>query len=237
LFAESVFAVPYRLPSGRIVTLRGKFDSVDLIGLARSQRVYLQENKAKGDIDELMLRRQLQFDLQTMLYLVALRDGNLIDFHKMPIGGVRYNVIRRPLSGGKGSIKPHKEKVTKKKTTPAETKEHFYKRLAELIEADCPTFFMRWKVEITPGDLHAFEQRFLIPCLESLCDWWEAMENCQFDPWHSTRGNGKIRYHYQHPYGIYNALAEGGSTTLDDYLASGSEAGLSHCTNLFPELT
>ena len=32
LLQEQVFDVPYKLPSGRVVRLRGKFDSVDLIG-------------------------------------------------------------------------------------------------------------------------------------------------------------------------------------------------------------
>ncbi len=68
LMQEQVFDVPYQLPSGRMVRLRGKFDSVDLI----DGGVWLQENKTKGDIDKEQVERQLKFDLQTCLYLVAL---------------------------------------------------------------------------------------------------------------------------------------------------------------------
>jgi len=68
LMQEQVFDVPYTLPSGRVVRLRGKFDSVDLI----DGGVYLQENKSRGDIDKLQVERQLKFDLQTLMYSVAL---------------------------------------------------------------------------------------------------------------------------------------------------------------------
>jgi hypothetical protein len=113
LLAEQVFDVPYPLPSGRTARLRGKLDSVDLIGKGKNIGAWLQENKSKGDIDESQLRRQLSsgFDLQTMIYLTALRsfDWNSIGkdallTHPDNIRGVRYNVVRRPLSGGRGSI-------------------------------------------------------------------------------------------------------------------------------------
>ncbi len=74
LFQEQVFDVPYQLPSGRTVRLRGKWDAVDLIGKGKNARVFLQENKSKGDIDEEAIRRQMLFDLQTLLYLVALQE-------------------------------------------------------------------------------------------------------------------------------------------------------------------
>lgn len=70
LMQEQVFDVPYRLPSGRTVRLRGKFDSIDLI--PSQGGIYIQENKSKGDIDPVNLLRQLRFDIQTMYYIVAL---------------------------------------------------------------------------------------------------------------------------------------------------------------------
>lgn len=113
LMQEEVFHVPYTLPSGRVVYLRGKFDSVDLVGKGKNAGIYLKENKSKGDIDESRMQRQLSFDLQTMLYLVALEHApigsrwleQLKGFKAPPpIKGVNYNVVRRPLSGGRGSI-------------------------------------------------------------------------------------------------------------------------------------
>lgn len=234
LFAEEKFAVPYNLPSGRVVTLRGKFDSVDIIGKGKDRAVYLQENKSKGDVDELAMRRQLMFDLQTFLYLVALRDSKLTADTKLPIAGVRYNVIRRPLAGGKHSIRPHA--ATSKK--PAETNEEFYARLGGLITEEPAHYFMRWKCEITQADYLRFERRFLIPILEQLCDWWEYMQVCDGEPWLDSERILSIpdHTHFQSPYGIYNVLLEGGSTELDEYMNTGSETGLHRTTNLFPEL-
>lgn len=118
LLQEYPFDVKYRLPSGRVVRLRGKFDGVDLIGQRPKAGIWLFETKTKGDIDELEIQRNLQWDLQTMLYLVALQavqhefasDVDDSEWHES-ILGVRYNVIRRPLSGGKGSIKQGKGKA------------------------------------------------------------------------------------------------------------------------------
>jgi hypothetical protein len=72
LLSEQSFSVPYRLPSGRTVRLRGKWDSVDLVGEGKGARIILQENKTKGDVREAQIRRQLRFDLQLVMYLVAL---------------------------------------------------------------------------------------------------------------------------------------------------------------------
>lgn len=127
LLQEEVFHVPYTLPSGRIVWLRGKFDSVDLVGKGKDAGIWLKENKTKSEIDEARLQRQLKFDLQTMLYLTAIEeyqrllnqaklpehewDNVLPNWKKMPgsvfdrpTRGVNYNVVRKPLSGGRGSI-------------------------------------------------------------------------------------------------------------------------------------
>lgn len=77
--------------------------------------IYLGETKTKGDINEQQIKRQLTFDLQTMLYLVALaewkkahKDPSLSKLWDRTVAGVRYNVVRRPLSGGKGTIRQGK---------------------------------------------------------------------------------------------------------------------------------
>lgn len=75
LLSEEVFKVPYTLPSGRVVYLRGKWDSVDLVTHRRQKGIWLQENKSKGDIKPELLQRQLTFDLQVMLYAIALREA------------------------------------------------------------------------------------------------------------------------------------------------------------------
>lgn len=236
LLQEQSFQVPYIVPEGRVVYLRGKWDSVDQEG---KNAIWLQENKSKGDINEQQLQRQLLFDLQTMIYLVALQAASSkLGIRRLSIQGVRYNVIRRPLSGGKGSIS---KKKGNKKEAP-ETDEQFYSRLAEVIKEQPEYFFMRWKVAVTQSDIDRFINEFLNPCLENLADdyeWWtfckEKDESSFNFKLRKEQFNHQLR-HYRLPYGIYNPIAEGGSTPLDEYLATGSEVGLRRGVQLFKEL-
>lgn len=279
LIQEQPFAVSYRLPSGRTVVLRGKWDSVDLIGSGKAQAIYLQENKTKGDINELQIKRQLTFDLQTMIYLVALWGYQKIadnganslkwsDGH-YPIAGVRYNVVRRPLSGGKGSIIQKKGTEARKcsackgtgftgknpkpcdkcergwvPATPGESREEYIARLEAYIKDEPETYFFRWRVEVGPHDVERFRRECLDPILEQLCDWWAWVKDGH-DPYRQPDRAALVYsedaeptgIHWRHPFGVYNVLDEGGSSDVDEYLASGSEVGLRRTTNLFPELT
>jgi hypothetical protein len=222
IFQEKVFDVPYTLPTGRKVRLRGRWDSVDFV----DKHVYLQENKTKGQVDPLIIQKQLTFDLQTMLYLTALEQqrteiSQVLGSDSWRINGVRYNVVRRPLSGGKGSI-------VQKKT---ESRGEYYARLAECIRNEPHEYFYRWRVEVPPCDLKRFRKRCLEPILEQLYDWWEWTLLCWKEgrePWGSL--------HWQHPYGVWNILNEGGASDLDEYLESGSRVGLEATERLFREL-
>lgn len=221
LYQEKVFAYPYLLRgTKRTVKLLGKFDSIDLVENGKKKVVWLQENKSKGDIDEYVLQRRLSFDLQTMIYRIAMDQFDL----PAQIAGVRYNVIRRPLSGGKGTIRRHQPS---KSNPEGESKESFYNRLEQYILEEPNYYFMRWNVDISHRDIEVFETSFLQPCLESLCDWWE---------WIAGGCVGVNRWSWRLPYGVYNPLIEGGSSELDEYLASGSTLGLQRCETLFPEL-
>jgi hypothetical protein len=239
LLSEQSFSVPYPLPSKRVVTLRGKWDSVDLVGEGKGARVIIQENKTKGDVREAQLRRQLRFDLQTLLYAVALHQyqRNSLwqrsnkSWREVPIGGVRYNVVRRPLSGGKGSISRHKPR---KSNPEGESKEAFFLRLRDIIAESPQNYFMRWDVGITPSDVLKFRRECLDPILEQLCDWWEAMQDCDGDYFRPPTPHGYI--HWRHPFGVFDALNEGGSSDLDEYLETGSTVGLERASTLFPEL-
>ncbi len=262
LMQEQVFDVPYVLPSGRTVRLRGKFDSVDLIDDA----VYLQENKSKGDIDKQQVERQLRFDLQTMLYLIALKSTQCTEvimdrlhengLHTAPVSvnGVRYNVVRRPLSGGKGSIKQGEgtkgAKCTKCRMDPAkqpgcpkcngtgrtggkppETDEEFYGRLREdYIKAEPDYWFFRVRSEVSERDVQVFKDTCLTPLLETLCCWYDRCTKTESNYSQSPPMN------YRTPFGVYSALEEGGSTEYDAFLDTGSESGLRRTEQLFTEL-
>lgn len=249
LFQEQIFDVPYTLHSGRVVRLRGKWDSVDLI----DGGIYLQENKTKSDIDKLQIERQLKFDLQTMLYLVALRESDHVFTWRDSINnsggnisstevikGVRYNVVRRPLSGGVGSIKPHAAKATKTKVTPAETAEQFYERLRrDYLAADPGHWFFRVRSEICARDIQVFRKTCLDPLLETVCCWYDSLtlpkdEIIDHSMVFGLRAAGSMNY--RTPFGVYSALEENGSTEYDAYLETGSDATLRRIDTLFPEL-
>jgi len=224
LFREKTFSTKHPLPSGRHVLLRGKLDGVDT--LDENRRLYLVENKTKSDIDENKMQTQLRFDMQTMMYLVAMKH------YGYKPKGVIYNVIRRPLSGGKGTIRKHKPT---KSNPQGETDEEFYTRLEnDYLRKEPDHYFMQWVVEIGEHDIKNFCQQFLDPVLESLCDWWDEMKL------RDARGAGpfdsqpdSVCEHYRTPYGLYNVLAEGGHTELDEYLDTGSQLGLEVRGKLF----
>ena len=73
LCPEKVFQVDYKLPSDRIIKLRGKWDSVDIVTDEEGEGIYLQENKTKSSIDQEEITTQLSYDFQTMIYLVTLK--------------------------------------------------------------------------------------------------------------------------------------------------------------------
>lgn len=229
VYQEQTFEVEYILPSGRIVKLRGKYDSVDDIG----GKLWLVENKTKSDIDEQKIVRQLRFDLQTMFYLVALKHDDI----SKPIAGVRYNIVRRPCAGGKFSIVQHKGRMTKKGLVGKETTAEFYNRLGGLIADNPEHFFMRQTVEILPQDIKNFQQQCLDPYLEDLCNWWEHVSALPGNPFEVVEcGGNYFAPHARMPFGLYNSLLEGGSTEYDEYMDTGSELGLRRVETLFPEL-
>ncbi len=226
LFQEQVFDVPYRLPSGRTVRMRGKWDGGSLI----KEGVWLDEHKTKSSVDGQKIARQLTFDLQTMFYLVALESWRFPEgvgkgkpdnalAGGLPVKGVRYNVVRRS---------SHK------------TPESMLKKLQEdVADGRGGEWFGRWKVEVTPADVQRFRRETLDPTLDAMCDWWSYITGCMEmgkDQWY---GSGSIvghRLHWRHPFGVRNILDEGGSSDYDAYLETGSEAGLRRVTTLFEEL-
>lgn len=228
LLQEQIFDVPYKLPSGRVARLRGKWDSVDLIGKGKAAGIYIQENKTKSSIDVGKIARQVTFDLQSMLYLVALGEYLANDLHEsplpdVPVNGVRYNVIKRSA---------HK------------STESMLKKINEDIAAGRGgEWFSRWKIDLLPQDIEKFKRECLNPVLENLLDdyeWWERCYRVYGDVYRMEDRQKEFPDHrarmYRYPFGIYNPLEEGGSSEVDEYLSSGSTVGLHRPTTLFPEL-
>lgn len=217
LLQEQVFHVPYTLPSGRVVYLRGKWDAVDLIGTGNKAGIYIQENKTKSGIDVLKIQRQMKFDLQTMMYFIVLSehiDNAMAGDKLFPVDhgrpvGVRYNVIKRS---------QHK------------TAESMVNKIKEDIAANRgQEWFARWKTEISDDDVRKFKAKFFHPVLENLCWWWDEMVGNETD-------YPPPPSHWRHPFGIYNPMDEGGFSDVDEYIDTGSTVGLVRATSLFGEL-
>lgn len=251
LMQEQVFDVPYKLPSGRVVRLRGKFDSVDLIENTNPQYqgndrvgpkagIWLQENKTKSKINEQQLKRQLSFDLQTMFYRVALdifkeqlglEEGDIEGWcRNVPILGVRYNVIRRDCP-----VVQHKDRQLKAGFKRGETVEEWCERLRkDYFAADPADWFFRWQVNVSAEDVAKFRRECLDPILEQLCWWYDITVGKKVGEVENAWGFPPM--HFRHPYGVYNVLAEGGIDDMDEHLANGSEVGLTRERGIFEEL-
>lgn len=228
LLQEQVFNVPYSLKSGRVVRLRGKWDRVDLVELEGVPSIWIQENKTKGSIKSEQITRQLRFDLQTMIYKIALEKYDWTAAIKpFPVAGVRYNVIRRDCP-----IRRHKPS---KSNPVGETKEHFYDRLKnDYFRAEPEEWFMRWTCRISKQDTERFRQQCLDPVLEQLCDWWDWVAGSKSHGRSPFRDDNRV--HWRHPYGVWNTLNEGGVSDLDYFMDEQSMTGLSKATSLFKEL-
>ena len=234
MFREQEFRVPYKLRwSGRVVYLRGKWDGADLC----QDGIWQLEHKTKGDLDAHKIARQLRLDLQTMFYRVAMDSDPWGGFeseghyasdqppHK--VKGVLYNCIRRPLSGGKGTIR----QLQPTKSNPlGESRDAFYQRVGKYIRDDPGHFFMRFESEVSEADVERFRLLCLDPILDQVCDWWSAVNGG--DVWRDS----KYYQNFLTPFGVYSPMSEGRATDLDTYLESGSESGLTRVTDLFPEL-
>lgn len=236
IYEEKVFNNYYTLPSGRVVRLRGKFDKllsnvdIDNIKPGPKNKIILQENKTKGEINLVEIIKQLSFDLQTMIYFISI-DGFLNQEDINPKIFVKkdllYNIIKRPLSGGKGTIRRHKATKSKQE----EKEEDFYSRLEDIIKESYKDYFIRLKVSITCADVDYFKLKCLNPILEQLYDFWQSING------ENVHVSSKEYQCYRMPYGVYNPLLEGGHTEIDNYLATKSMLGLYKVDNLFPELT
>lgn len=226
---EESFAVKYSLPSGRCVLLRGKFDAI----MKEPGGLRLWENKARGEVNEEKIVGEIGSNLQTMLYLVALREKLNREKSSDKVLGVIYNIIKRPLSDWKGhySIRQRKGRKTKKGVVGAETLEEYYNRVGEMIDKNRGDFFFRIKVEVHKHNLRKFEEECLIPRLEWLCNWWEWIKADPDNPF--RKGN---QLHWRAPFGVYDPLLEGRQGDYYKYVNTGSMAGLEKVDRLFGEL-
>ena len=144
---EQTFDVPYTLPSGLVIRLRGKIDGVFRVG----KKLYLLETKTKGQVVS-ALDEAVGFNLQVMFYLYAARQL----YGEFP-AGVLYNILRRPqLRLGK-----------------AETQVGFAQRVEKDILSRPDFYFKRMEIAFLKKEQVAWE-RELADILEVFVNWAEG---------------------------------------------------------------
>jgi ribosomal protein S14 len=207
--SEEVFMLDHKCSSAnKIIPLRGRFDSIFI----RNGKLWLQENKTKSRIDDDKISMSLPYDLQTMLYCYAMTLK-----YEMPIGGVLYNVIRKP----------------ELKQGVKETDFEFLTRINEDIATRPEHYFKRYSLELSIVDVRRFVDTILDPLLGQVCLWWESIKENPFNPWIS-RGEPNP-YHYVRPFGIFDPMSLGRGDYFE-WVTTGSKRELEEIESPFPEL-
>ena len=170
IYQEAAFQVEHTLSSGKKMPLRGRWDAV----YKENGKIWLMENKTKGQIDEEGILASLPFDLQTMLYVHCLQEhlGKKVE-------GVLYNVIRRP-------------GLRRKKT---EQINEFVERVQDDVVNRPQHYFMRWRVEFLEEDITNWVTKSLNPILEQVQQWWDSIAKNPFKP--------DSPLHYQNPTALF----------------------------------
>lgn len=265
ILEEETFRVPYVLPSGRVVLLKGKYDNIFATKELNSYKITHGEHKTKGRIDEEGITATVDRNLQTMIYQTALRqsfnyvpdtkciyldidplnDNSAARVIKVPRGttphvdGVLYNVIRRPLAD-QHAIKQRKGRLVKGKRIGAETEKQFYDRLAATIREE--SFHGKQAKE----ESHYFYRWYVKLSDKDMQSFHDSVLNplleqlCDWWEWIEQDPFNPIRpgnkHHWQSPWGVYNSLSSGFRGDYFDYLTRGSTVGLHRIDTLFPEL-
>lgn len=153
---EREFAIPYTLEDGRRTVLRGKKDAVFYQPRKTThleKGYWLLETKTKSRVDEAFLQDWLPWDIQSNMYMWAIRKTE----KKRP-RGVLYNIVRRP------------QLRLKKGESPSQ----FAARCAGDVQERPDFYFYRIKCVVDRQDLYRFEAQ-LEDMVKEFYDWWEGL--------------------------------------------------------------
>lgn len=213
---ETVFRYPYLVkPYGETIDLRGKIDGVLQRGSregASSTSVWIHEIKTKGDIDEEAIMGTLHFDIQTMLYALAVQETIC------PVAGVLYDIVRRPLL----------------RRTKNETVKAFLSRVERDVEERPEHYFKPLEVVLSSKDIERWAKSQLDPILCELLRWFDSLVETPLDrnnpilidPALSTR-------HYLNPQAIYGRY---GKSPYFEYIINNNRYSVTKRDAVFQEL-
>lgn len=167
--------------------LRGKIDAL----VRADGKVWIMERKTTSNIDDQELISRVNFDIQTGIYLTMMLNTGI------EVSGIYYDVIRRPISGGKFSYRQKS----------GESLEEYISRIASTFYEHPEHYFQRYLRVVSKEDLERFNECFMEPILKEMNAWYES--------------NAKDR-HWITPSGLFRRKWD----SLDDYIHSGVNLGL-----------
>lgn len=152
---EQVFEFPYRLRDGTVIAIKGKFDGVFR---DKKGKLWLFETKTKSQIDGNHIVQKMDFELQVMIYLMALKHV----YGETPVG-VLYNLIRRPQQRFSGTFQRKPEGVV-----------DFIKRVDADIVSNMDKYFIRYPISVTQDAVETYKTTDLDYIIERLYEWQQG---------------------------------------------------------------
>lgn len=194
-----------RIPKGVVIPLRGRIDEV----LEINGKMWIQENKTKGQINESFLIDTIPSNIQVMFYAVCSQLKYGRNCH-----GVIYNVIRKP--------------ALRQRQT--ESTEDFLQRIKEDIEQQPDHYFKRYSYEFQKGQIDKWIKEELNPLLVHVYLWYKSICKNPTDPW-----VGPNPFHGRRSFGIYDSMTLG-KGDFYELIVNGRTQDLIVSNELFPEL-
>jgi len=207
---ETVFLNTHDIGNGFCIPMTGRFDGIFVAKYRGKDYLWLLESKNPSRVDEDAIIDTLDTNVQVMFYLynmMLMRDKG--ELPNLPIGGVVYNVLRRP------GLRQHQEESLKA----------FLQRIKKDVEDRIDWYFMRFKMRITEKKIQAWADGWLTNVLDDMHHWNQSLEN--------FGGPENSPMHYMNPESL---ITKYGRCHMYDIIVRGDTAQMHIRKHVFPEL-
>ena len=150
---EEKFAIPFTFKDGRKTVLRGRMDGV----YEETNRVWLFESKNLTRIDGEGISDTLPMNLQVCMYLHALSEQQKATKDMRKLGGVLYNIVRRPAL----------------RMATKDTLDSFLKRVDLDVKSRPDHYFMRFRMPITVSEMQEWYAKNFMPMMHDVQRWYD----------------------------------------------------------------